>query len=93
MNRSEQDGAQKKREFAEEVLDNDLFPHCKEPEEKKYFLGYMTCCLLKTKLGIQEQSDRDSYLNKRIDLAGTLLFSGTISTNWLRICKNKLFVR
>ena len=62
-----------KRNFALEVLNNDLFPHCRTTEQKIYFLGYMTNCLLKCSLGIENVSDRDSYVNKRIDLTGTLL--------------------
>ena len=33
----------------------------------------MTKCLLQANLGIEDTDDRDSYLNKRIDLTGTLL--------------------
>ena len=33
----------------------------------------MANCLLKAFLEIRNQDDRDSYLNKRIDLTGTLL--------------------
>jgi len=62
-----------KRNFALEVLNNDLFPHCRTTEQKIYFLGYMTNCLLKCSLGLENVSDRDSYVNKRIDLTGTLL--------------------
>jgi DNA-directed RNA polymerase II subunit RPB2 len=34
-------GAKKKREFAQEVLDNDLFPHCGSLPQKLFLLGYM----------------------------------------------------
>ena len=36
-------------------------------------LGYMTNILLQTSFGWISESDRDSYLNKRIDLTGSLL--------------------
>lgn len=66
-------GAKKKLNFTLDVLNNDLFPHCKTIEQKIYFLGYMTNKLLYTSFGFQEPDDRDSYLNKRIELTGTLL--------------------
>ena len=66
-------GAAMKRAFAQEVLSNDLFPHCRTTEQKIYFLGYMANCLLKVSLGWETTSDRDSFVNKRIDLTGTLL--------------------
>lgn len=73
FNMDKETGYRKKREFALEVLKNDLFPHCHNHVEKIYFLGYMTNQLLQTSLGWQPCSDRDSYLNKRIDLTGSLL--------------------
>jgi DNA-directed RNA polymerase II subunit RPB2 len=62
-----------KRNFAQEVLNNDLFPHCRTLEQKIYFLGYMANCLLKCSLGWEAVSDRDCFVNKRVDLTGTLL--------------------
>jgi len=62
-----------KRNFAQEVLNNDLFPHCRTTEQKIYFLGYMANCLLKCSLGWEPVSDRDCFVNKRVDLTGTLL--------------------
>ena len=73
INMSKEEGAAKQREFAEDVLSNDLFPHCKTQIEKIFFLGYMANELLQTSFGWKPVSDRDSYQNKRIDLAGTLL--------------------
>ena len=66
-------GAKKKLDFTMDVLNNDLFPHCKTMDQKKYFLGYMTNRLLCCSFGINDVDDRDSYLNKRIELTGTLL--------------------
>ena len=66
-------GAAMKRKFAQEVLNNDLFPHCRTSEQKIFFLGHMANCLLKCSLGWEQVSDRDSYVNKRIDLTGPLL--------------------
>ena len=73
MNMDKETGAKKKREFAQEVLDNDLFPHCKTKQQKLYLIGYMANQLLQTSLGWIPLSDRDSYINKRIELTGTLL--------------------
>jgi DNA-directed RNA polymerase II subunit RPB2 len=42
-------------------------------EQKIYFLGYMANKLLLASFEIIKQDDRDSYLNKRVDLTGTLL--------------------
>jgi DNA-directed RNA polymerase II subunit RPB2 len=73
MNMDKETGAAKKRVFANEILHNDLFPHCQTQKQKIYFLGYMVNRLLKCSLDIAKQDDRDSYLNKRIDLTGALL--------------------
>jgi DNA-directed RNA polymerase II subunit RPB2 len=66
-------GAKKKREFAQEVLENDLFPHCSTPAQKLILLGYMAKKLIQTSKGWIPLDDRDSYVNKRIELTGTLL--------------------
>jgi len=66
-------GELKKREFTKSVLDNDLFPHCPNKTEKIYFLGYMINKLLRTSFGWRKPDDRDSYSNKRLDLAGSLI--------------------
>ena len=73
MNMDKETGARKKQEFAQDVLNTDLFPHCKTMTQKIYFLGYMTNCLLRASLGWEEPDDRDSYLNKRVDSTGILL--------------------
>ena len=73
INMDKEKGARKKREFTVNVLNNDLFPHCKTEKQKIKFLGYMANQLLQTSFGWLNPCDRDSYLNKRIDLTGTLL--------------------
>ena len=73
INMDKETGMRKKREFTIEVLDNDLFPHCQSLPQKLYLLGYMANKLIQTSLGWIAQDDRDSYLNKRIDLTGTSL--------------------
>ena len=73
MNMDKETGSRKKREFTVDVLNNDLFPHCKTLTQKLYLLGYMANKLIQTSFGWRAPDDRDSYLNKRIDLTGTLL--------------------
>ena len=73
LNMDKETGAKKKREFTQEVIDNDLFPHCATPQQKIYLLGYMAKKLLLTSKGWLPPDDRDSYVNKRIELTGTLL--------------------
>ena len=73
INMDKETGIRKKHEFTLEILNNDLFPHCQNMEQKTYFLGYMAQRLLLASFEIIKQDDRDSYLNKRIDLTGTLL--------------------
>ena len=73
INMDKESGIKKKREFTIDILNNDLFPHCSNAVQKIYFLGYMTNKLLKCSFEWNQPDDRDSYLNKRIDLTGTLL--------------------
>ncbi len=73
MNMDKEQGSKKKRDFTNEVLANDLFPHCKTTQQKVYFLGHMANKIIQTALGWIKPTDRDSYINKRIDMTGTLL--------------------
>ena len=73
VNMDKETGARKKKEFAMEILTNDLFPHCRNDVERRFFLGYMAHKLIVCSLGIEDPDDRDSYLNKRIDTTGMLL--------------------
>ena len=73
INMDKESGAKKKLEFTMDILNNDLFPHCHNKTQKIYFLGYMTNKLLMASFEIVKQDDRDSYINKRVDLTGTLL--------------------
>ena len=73
INMDRETGQRKKYEFTMDVLANDVFPHCSNNVQKVYFLGYMTNRLLKVSFDIIKGDDRDSYLNKRVDLTGTLL--------------------
>jgi DNA-directed RNA polymerase II subunit RPB2 len=73
MNMDKEAGAAKKRTFTQDVLGNDLFPHCHNSIQKIYFLGYMVNRVLRCSLDMAKQDDRDSYVNKRVDLTGALL--------------------
>jgi DNA-directed RNA polymerase II subunit RPB2 len=84
INMDKESGLKKKKEFTINVLNNDLFPHCRIKIQKIYFLGYMVNKLLQTSFGWRKCDDRDSYLNKRLDTTGILL------NNLLRNYFNKL---
>ena len=73
INMDKETGALKKHQFTLEVLQNDLFPHCQNVQQKIYLLGYMANKLSRAKFELIPGDDRDSYLNKRIDLTGTSL--------------------
>jgi DNA-directed RNA polymerase II subunit RPB2 len=73
INMDKDTGAKKKREFAIEVLGTDLLPHCRTLKQKLYLIGTMAKKLIQTSLGWLLPDDRDSYVNKRIELTGTLL--------------------
>jgi DNA-directed RNA polymerase II subunit RPB2 len=73
INMDKETGAMKKHEFALEVLENDLFPHCQTLNQKIYLLGYMANKLMQASFDWIKGDDRDSYINKRIDLTGTSL--------------------
>ena len=73
INMDKETGSVKKHQFALEVLQNDLFPHCQTTKQKLYFLGYMANKLMQASFEWITGDDRDSYINKRIDLTGTSL--------------------
>lgn len=57
------------------LLLNNFFPHVEGTLIKKgRYLGHMLNRLLRVYLGRQGLDDRDSYVNKRIDLPGDLMF-------------------
>ena len=73
INMDKETGAKKKYEFTLEILNNDLFPHCHNETQKIYFLGYMANKLFQAHFEWIKSDDRDAYINKRVDLTGTLL--------------------
>ena len=66
-------GIRLKEEYIKDIFENDLFPHCHNITQKIYFLGYMTKTLLMAYFKLIKPTDRDSYINKRVDMCGTLL--------------------
>lgn len=66
-------GSAQKIQYANNVLDDELFAHCGSRLHKMVYLGYFVNRLLQTKLGWISTSDRDSYLNKQVDLTGIML--------------------
>jgi len=73
INMDKETGIRKKHEFTMDVLQNDLFPHCHTTQQKIYFLGYMANKLQKANFDLIKADDRDSYINKRVDLTGASL--------------------
>ena len=69
-----------KKEHLEALLRNAFLPHINSDhydnplKVKAYFLGYMIHKLLNCYMGRTEPDDRDSFINKRIDMPGDLIF-------------------
>jgi DNA-directed RNA polymerase II subunit RPB2 len=77
----------KKDELVHDIFQNDLFPHCKSKQQKLYLLGYMAYRLISTALGWSTKDDRDSYLNKRIEMTGSLL-NNLFRNHYIRFVKD-----
>ncbi|KAM7280858.1 hypothetical protein ACFE04_007992 [Oxalis oulophora] len=60
-------------ESVEECLNIYLFPNLQGLKQKARFLGYMVKCLLQAYSGQRKVENRDSFRNKRVELAGELL--------------------
>jgi len=57
-----------------DILNNNLFPNYgKNNLSKAKYLGLVVRKILMTYLNVYNETDRDSYINKRIDLPGSLL--------------------
>ena len=71
---------EEKKEHLEALLRNAFMPHIETTKydnilkTKAYFLGLMVNKLLNCYLGRIKPDDRDSFINKRIDLPGDLIF-------------------
>lgn len=57
------------------ILCNYLLPHIGTTNyiEKAYFIGYMVYKMLMVYTGVENETDRDTYKCKRVELSGTLL--------------------
>lgn len=56
------------------ILVNDFFPNMGTSLRKKaHFLGHIIHRFVKTALGIVQESDRDNYIYKRVDISGFLI--------------------
>lgn len=73
LNMDKKTGEMKKKQYTQDILDHDLFPHCITKEQKIYFLGTMANKLIQASMAWKNQDNRDSYINKRIDVTGTSL--------------------
>ena len=60
--------------FLYHALRENLLPHCGDNfKSKAVFLGFMTRKLLLLKLGLEEETNKDNFINKRIDISGFML--------------------
>ena len=65
---------EQKKIHLKSLLHTSFIPHIEGSlMEKAYYLGYMINKLLKVYMGRANVDDRDSYINKRVDLPGDLL--------------------
>ena len=70
------------------IINNELIPHIgMEYNNKIFFLGHMVKKLLLNKKGLIENTDRDSFAYKRVDLSGFLL-AGLFRDNLLQLQRN-----
>ena len=60
-------------DYTKSIIKKDLLPHLCSDMKKIHFLGIMINKLLKYSLGLIEVSNRDSYQNKRMEVAGVLM--------------------
>ena len=65
----------KKKEYATQILSNEVFPHLgySTPTEISLYLGSMVSKLLYTLIGKRKEDDRDNISLKRVESAGTLI--------------------
>jgi DNA-directed RNA polymerase II subunit RPB2 len=60
--------------FLYHALRENLLPHCGDDfKSKTIYLGYMTRKLLLLKLDLEEETNKDNFINKRIDISGFML--------------------
>lgn len=61
-------------ENVKKILSNDVFPNIGQSlRDKAVFLAHIVMKLVNTCLGVARETDRDSYIYKRVDISGFLL--------------------
>lgn len=61
--------------YGRNVLECEIFPHMgivSTVKERAYFIGHIVQKLVATHIGMRTNDDRDNYMNKRVESAGTL---------------------
>ena len=66
---------ERRKKHLNDLILNDILPHCTTQRQKLLCLGQMTNQVLQTAFGWIPPSDRDAYHNQRVDTAGVLLGS------------------
>ena len=76
-----------------QILMNYFLPHIGELnfKQKAYFLGYMTKRLLMVNTGEAKPTNRDSYVYKRIEIAGTLIYD--LFKEYYTLQQNDIFLQ
>lgn len=67
----------KEESYASQVVESELLPHLGVSAsvlEIACFLGHMVRKLITTVIGVRGEDDRDNYSNKRVEVAGALLY-------------------
>ena len=62
-----------KYEYTKNIVKKDLLPHLNTDLKKIHFIGLMVNNLIKLSLNLIEPTNRDSYINKRMEVAGVLM--------------------
>tara|TARA_B100000900_G_scaffold415953_1_gene448097 strand:- start:3920 stop:7276 length:3357 start_codon:yes stop_codon:yes gene_type:complete len=62
-----------KFEYTKNIIKKDLLPHLNSDLKKLHYIGLMVNNLIKFSVGLIKQSNRDSYINKRTEVAGVLM--------------------
>ena len=71
---NDDDRLEQQKIYVLKILKNDVLPHLgEELINKAYYICLMVKKLLNVYLGRKDPDDRDSYVNKRVDMPGTLI--------------------
>jgi DNA-directed RNA polymerase II subunit RPB2 len=69
--------SEKERDYAWQVVETELLPHLGitgSIKEQACFLGHIVRKLILTNTGYRNEDDRDNYANKRVEVAGVLMY-------------------